>query len=89
MVVSLDQGDIYYLPTLTIIQQSLLATRKRSGPARINWEELGWVISNQDRSWRNLQSGGNKIAFGLEKRLGHVKVYQWQAQLAARNIEIN
>ena len=48
------------------------------GPAQVHWEELGSVISNPDRSWRSLQSAGNKIAFGLEKRLGHLKVYQWQ-----------
>ena len=83
-MVSLDQGDIFYLPTLTIIKQALLASKTQSGPASINWEERGSVISNQERSWRNLQSAGNRIAFGLEKRLGHVKVYQWQSQVAAR-----
>ena len=82
MVVSLEQADIAYLPTISIIQESLLASSSQSGPAFIKWEEFGSVISNQDRSWRNLQSDGNKIAFGLEKRLGHIKVYQWQSQLS-------
>ena len=79
MVVSLDQANIAYLPTISIIKQSLRLGSEQSGPAFIKWEEQGSVISNQDRSWRDLQSDGNKIAFGLEKRLGHIKVYQWQS----------
>ena len=86
VVVSLEQGDIAYLPALSIIQQSLQAGRSQSGPALISWEERGSVISNKERSWRNLQSAGNKIAFGLEKRLGNIKVYQWQSQLAGRTL---
>ena len=86
MVASLQSGHILYLPSLSILHQAELST---TGPARINWEQCGSVISNQDRSWRNLQSAGNKIAFGLEKRLGHIKVYQWQSQPASRRLEIN
>ena len=88
MVASLEQGDILYLPALSIIQQALLPSTSQSGPALLNWEERGSVISNQDRSWRNLQSAGNKIAFGLERRLGHIKVYQWQSQVACRGMEM-
>ena len=59
-------------------------SRKQSGPALLTWEESGSLICNKDRAWRNIHSAGNKIAFGLERKLGHIKVYQWQAQLAAR-----
>ena len=74
LVASLSDGTLFYIPTLRVLQESLLSSTK---PAIIDWETKASVIRNKELIWKSMESSGNKIVFGLQGRLGNIKIYQW------------
>ena len=78
VVVSLSNGNIFYLPAIKIIEQSLLSTPE---PAIINWDVSACTIYNTDQTWKNIDFSATNIVFGLEKRLGDIKILKWNKEL--------
>ena len=78
VVVSLSNGNIFYLPAIKIIEQSLLNTPE---PAIINWDVSATMIFNTEQTWKNIDFSGSNLVFGLEKRLGDIKIFKWNQEL--------
>ena len=74
MVASLSNGNIFYIPVMEIIRQSLLAS---SEPAIINWQVAATLLSNTELTWKNIDFSRDNIVFGLEKKLGDIKIMTW------------
>ena len=70
----LSNSKIVILPIQSIIKESLKCENE---PAIVNWETSSIQISNNDLVWKNMSLWDDKFVFGLEKKLGDIKVYKW------------
>ena len=74
LVASLSNGNMFYMPVINIIEQSLLTS---SEPAIINWQVSAETITNTEQTWKNIDFSDKSIVFGLERKLGDIKIIRW------------
>ena len=75
MVGMLSTSQLISIPLKTILEHSLIS---RTEPAIINWSTTGFMIENTELSWKNMTMNDSRIVFGLEKKLGDIKMFHWQ-----------
>ena len=75
LVASLSNGNLFYMEVIKIIEQSLLTSTE---PAIINWQVSGTTIRNTEQIWKNIDFSDKSLVFGLERRLGDIKVIRWE-----------
>ena len=81
MVALLSNSMIICVPIKRIIEESVISNNE---PAVINWDNSGDIIENNDRLWKNMSIVDDKFVFGLEKKLGDIKLYQWKDSKPSR-----
>ena len=75
MIAMISNSDLIVIPLMLIMKESLLSD---SEPAIINWNKAALMLGNRDLAWKNMALGDQRFCFGLEKKLGDIKLYYWQ-----------
>ena len=50
----------------------------------MNWDISADIIENNDQLWKNMSIVDDKFVFGLEKKLGDIKLYHWKNLKSSR-----
>lgn len=75
MVGMLSNSNLVCIALKTILDYSLVSGTE---PAIINWTTTGFLIENNELSWKNMSMVDNRLVFGLEKKLGDIKMFNWR-----------
>merc|ERR1719323_2499657 len=71
----LSNSEIICLPLTSIMDEVVLS---RSETAVINWNTRGFQIENKELAWRSMTMSDDHLVFGLEKRLGDIKIFSFR-----------
>lgn len=74
----LSSSQIICISLKTILEHSLIS---RTEPAIINWNTTGFMIENSELSWKNMALNDSRLVFGLEKKLGDIKMFKWNRRM--------
>ena len=75
VVAMLSNSEIICLPLTSIMDEVVLS---RSETAVINWNTRGFQIENKELAWRSMTMSDDHLVFGLEKRLGDIKIFSFR-----------
>lgn len=75
MIAMISNSDLIVIPLMLIMREAILSN---SEPAIINWNMAAAVLGNKDLAWKNMAMGDQRFCFGLEKKLGDIKLYYWR-----------
>ena len=75
LVALLASSQLICVPLQLIVRESLASCGE---PAVISWSSAGAVVENSDRAWKNMSMTDDRFVFGLEKKLGDIKLYHWK-----------
>ena len=85
MIAMISNSELIVMPLMLIMKASLLSITE---PAIINWNTAATVLANRDQAWKNMSIGDQKFCFGLENKLGDIKLYQWKRKLKENSIDL-
>jgi len=75
MIAMISNSELMAIPLMLIMREATLSS---SEPAIINWNMAAAVLGNRDLAWKNMAMGDQRFCFGLEKKLGDIKLYFWR-----------